>query len=78
MQTESYLTSYKVTVQTVHKANGTNSPVMVQKVHGMKHPGYEKSTNGKLEKVALNGSVECCAPPPQWCDLELWPFDPKT
>ena len=25
----------------------------------------------KLEKVALDGSVECCAPPPRWCDLEL-------
>ena len=25
----------------------------------------------KLEKVALDGYVECCAPPPQWCDLEL-------
>jgi len=24
-----------------------------------------------LEKVALDGSVECCAPPPRWCDLEL-------
>jgi len=32
----------------------------------------------KLEKVALDGSVECCAPPQRWCDLELWPFDPKT
>jgi len=32
----------------------------------------------KLEKVALDGSVECCAPPPRWCDLVLWPFDPKT
>jgi len=32
----------------------------------------------KLEKVALDGSVECCAPPPRWCDLELWPFDPKN
>jgi len=38
---------------------------------------FEKTTN-KLEKVALNGSVECCAPPPRWCDLELWPVDPKT
>jgi len=27
--------------------------------------------NRKLEKVALDGSVECCAPPPRWCDLEL-------
>jgi len=34
--------------------------------------------NNKLEKVALDGSVECCEPPPRWCDLELWPFDPKT
>ena len=25
----------------------------------------------KQEKVALDGSVECCAPPPRWCDLEL-------
>ena len=25
----------------------------------------------RLEKVALAGSVECCAPPPRWCDLEL-------
>jgi len=25
----------------------------------------------RLEKVALDGSVECCAPPPRWCDLEL-------
>ena len=25
----------------------------------------------KLEKVALDGSVECCAPPPGWRDLEL-------
>jgi len=24
-----------------------------------------------LEKVALDGSVECYAPPPRWCDLEL-------
>ena len=32
----------------------------------------------QLEKVALDGNVECCAPPPRWCDLELWPFDPKT
>ena len=24
-----------------------------------------------LEKVALEGSVECCAPPPGWHDLEL-------
>ena len=31
----------------------------------------------KLEKVALDGSVKCCAPPPGWRDLELWPFDPK-
>ena len=31
----------------------------------------------KLEKVALDGSVECCVPPPRWRDLELWPFDPK-
>ena len=30
-----------------------------------------------LEKVALDGSVECCAPLPRWCDLELRPFDPK-
>jgi len=34
--------------------------------------------NSELEKVALDGSIECCAPPPRWCDLELWPFDPKT
>jgi len=32
----------------------------------------------QLEKVALDGSVECCAPPPRWCDLDRWPFDPKT
>jgi len=32
----------------------------------------------ELEKVALDGSVECYAPPPRRCDLELWPFDPKT
>ena len=32
----------------------------------------------QLEKVALDCSVECCAPPPRWCDLELWPFDPKN
>jgi len=25
----------------------------------------------KLEKVALDSSVECCAPPPGWRDLEL-------
>jgi len=25
----------------------------------------------ELEKVALDGSVECCATPPRWCDLEL-------
>jgi len=25
----------------------------------------------KLEKVALDGSIESCAPPPRWCDLEL-------
>ena len=25
----------------------------------------------QLEKVALDGSVECCSPPPRWCDLEL-------
>ena len=25
----------------------------------------------KLEKVALDGSVECCAPPPRWCDLDF-------
>jgi len=25
----------------------------------------------KLEKVALDGSVECCAPPPQRCNLDL-------
>jgi len=25
----------------------------------------------QLEKVALDGSVECCAPPPRWCNLEL-------
>ena len=25
----------------------------------------------RLEKVAVDGSVECCAPPPRWCDLEL-------
>jgi len=28
-------------------------------------------TDTKLEKVALDGSVECCAPPPRWCDLEV-------
>ena len=28
-------------------------------------------THYQLEKVALDGSVECCAPPPRWCDLEL-------
>ena len=27
--------------------------------------------NKKLEKVALDGSVECYAPPPGWRDLEL-------
>jgi len=27
--------------------------------------------HSELEKVALDGSVECCAPPPRWCDLEL-------
>ena len=26
----------------------------------------------KLEKVALDGSVECCAPPPRWRDLDRW------
>jgi len=31
----------------------------------------------KLQKVALVGSFECCAPPPRWRDLELWPFDQK-
>jgi len=25
-----------------------------------------------------DATVECFAPPPRWCDLELWPFDPKT
>jgi len=25
----------------------------------------------QLEKVALDGSVECCAPPPRWWDLDL-------
>jgi len=30
-----------------------------------------KATRVRLEKVALDGSVECCAPPPRWCDLEL-------
>ena len=30
-----------------------------------------KATRGRLEKVALDGSVECCAPPPRWRDLEL-------
>ena len=28
-------------------------------------------------KSCTDGSVECCAPAPRWCDLELWPFDPK-
>jgi len=32
---------------------------------------YSNSLNFKLEKVALDGSVECCVPPPRWCDLEL-------
>jgi len=36
-----------------------------------------KTQQSKLEKVALDGSVECCAPPPRWRDLELWPFDQK-
>ena len=29
------------------------------------------NTDVKLEKVALDGSVECCVPPPRWCDLDL-------
>ena len=32
---------------------------------------YTAVTQIKLEKFALDGSVECCAPPPRWCDLEL-------
>jgi len=32
----------------------------------------------KLEKVALDGSIECCAPPPRWCDLELLTFWPQN
>jgi len=40
-----------------------------------RHHTYMRSwLHVKLEKVALDGSVECCAPPPRWCDLELWPF----
>jgi len=30
-----------------------------------------KHKQTQLEKVALDGSVKCCAPPPRWCDLEL-------
>ena len=29
------------------------------------------SVDLKLEKVALDGSVECCAPPPRWCALNF-------
>ena len=32
---------------------------------------YPAIVQKELEKVALDGSVECCAPPPRWCDLEL-------
>jgi len=38
---------------------------------------YHMHCINQLEKVALDSSVECCAPPPRWRDLELWPFDPK-
>ena len=31
----------------------------------------DEALHYRLEKVALDGSVECCAPPPRWCDLEL-------
>ena len=42
------------------------------------NPGYAGRSSVEQEKVALDGSVECCTPPPRWCDLELSPFDPKT
>jgi len=34
-------------------------------------PNSGKYASHKLEKVALDDSVECCAPPPRWRDLEL-------
>jgi len=38
---------------------------------------FDTMVTCKTRKVAFDGSVECHAPPPRWCDLELWPFDPK-
>ena len=29
-------------------------------------------------KAELDGSTECCTPPPWQCVLDLWSFDPKT
>jgi len=53
------------------KMLGSHKMQKKQKCTQIKPQWYNCNTKFKLEKVALDGSVECCAPPPRWCDLDL-------